>query len=125
MGLLIDENLRPRLVRWACDQGLQAEAVVHVGLPGATDDAVFAHALARDLIVVTVDVGDFMQLAAGMEVHPGVIAFREAGLSAEKQWLRVQSAWRLIKPNGEHDVISLVLEVQAEDVIVWHEIPPR
>ena len=63
MRLLIDENLSPRLARWACDQ-----------------------------IVVTVNVGDFLRLAASIEVHPGVIALREAGLSAEQQWLRVQSA---------------------------------
>ena len=53
--------------------------------------------LARDQIVVTVNVGDFLRLAASMEVHPGVIALREAGLSAEQQWLRVQSALQLIQ----------------------------
>jgi predicted nuclease of predicted toxin-antitoxin system len=119
---LIDENLSPRLARWACDQGIPAEAAVHVGLAGATDEAVFAHALARDQIVVTVNVGDFMRLAPATEVHPGVIALREAGLSAEDQWLRVQSALQLIRQNGELDLINRVLEVQAEDVLVWHEI---
>ena len=82
MRLLIDENLSPRLARWACELGTPAEAAVHVGLAGAKDDAVFAHALARDQIVVTVNVGDFLRLAASMEVHPGVIALREAGALA-------------------------------------------
>jgi predicted nuclease of predicted toxin-antitoxin system len=91
LQLLIDENLSPRLARWACQQGYPAEAAVHVGLGGADDEAVFAHAFDREQIVVTVNVGDFMRLAATREVHPGVIALREAGLNAEQQWLRVVS----------------------------------
>ena len=89
MRLLIDENLSPRLARWACDMGFPAEAAVHVGLAGAADEDVFAHAMARDQTVVTVNVGDFMRLAAAIDVHPGVIVLREAGLNAEEQWLRV------------------------------------
>jgi hypothetical protein len=60
------------------------------------NEDVFPHAMARDQIVVTVNVVDFMRLAAAIEVHPGVIAPREAGLNAEEQWLRVQSAIQLI-----------------------------
>jgi predicted nuclease of predicted toxin-antitoxin system len=78
---LIDENLSPRLARWACDQ-----------------------------IVVTVNVGDFLRLAASMEVHPGVIALREAGLSAEQQWLRVQSALQLIQHDRDTGLINRVLD---------------
>jgi predicted nuclease of predicted toxin-antitoxin system len=81
LRLLIDENLSPRLARWACDQ-----------------------------IVVTVNVGDFLRLAASMEVHPGVIALREAGLSAEQQWLRVQSALQLIQHDRDTGLINRVLD---------------
>jgi predicted nuclease of predicted toxin-antitoxin system len=123
LKLLIDENLSPRLARWACELGIPAEAAVHVGLAGAKDDAVFAHALARDQIVVTVNVGDFLRLAASMEVHPGVIALREAGLSAEQQWLRVQSALQQIQHGQGTDPINRVLEIQSGAVHVWHEIP--
>ena len=66
MQLLIDENLSPRLARWACDYRYPAEAAANVG--------------------------DFMLLAASMEVHPGVIALREAELTAKQQWLRLQAA---------------------------------
>ena len=94
MRLLIDENLSPRLARWV-----------------------------RDQIVVTVNVGDFLRLAASMEVHPGVIALREAGLSAEQHWLRVQSALQLIQHGQGTDLLNRVLEIQSEAVHVWHEIP--
>ena len=115
MRLLIDENLSPRLARWACEQGVPAEAAVHVGLAGAVDEAVFSHALARDQIVVTVNVGDFMRLAASMEIHPGVIALREAGLNAEEQWSRVQTALQLINQSPDPDLVNRVLEVQTDD----------
>jgi hypothetical protein len=64
-----------------------------------------------------------MRLAAAMEVHPGVIALREAGLSAEQQWLRVQSALQLIKQSDNDDLINRVFEIQSENVYMWHEIP--
>lgn len=74
-------------------------------------------------MVVTVNVGDFIRLAATMEVHPGVIALREAGLSTEQQWLRVQSALQLIQLGNDTELINRVLEIQSEAVYVWHEIP--
>ncbi len=95
---------------------------MYVGLAGAADEDVFAHAMARDQIVVTVNVGDFMRLAAAIEVHPGVIALREAGLNAEEQWLRVQSAIQLINQSCDHDMVNRVLEVQSDVVVRWHEI---
>lgn len=103
--------------------GIPAEAAVHVGLAGAADEAVFAHAMARDQIVVTVNVGDFMRLASAIEIHPGVIALREAGLNAEEQWLRVQSAIQLINQSRDPDLVNRVLEVQSDVVVRWHEIP--
>jgi len=74
--------------------GIPAEAAVHVGLAGAADEDVFAHAMARDQIVVTVNVGDFMRLAAAIEVHPGVIDLCEAGFNAEELWLRCPATIR-------------------------------
>jgi hypothetical protein len=79
--------------------------------------------MARDQIVVTVNVGDFMRLAAAIEVHPGVIALREAGLNAEEQWLRGQSAIQLINQSCDPDMVNRVLEVQSDVVVRWHEIP--
>jgi hypothetical protein len=66
-----------RIVRWACEAGYPAEAAVHVGLGGVDDEVVFAHAFHRDQVVVTVNVGDFIRLAAATELHPGVIRVLE------------------------------------------------
>lgn len=123
MQLLIDENLSPRLARWACEQGYPAEAAVHVGLAGASDSNVFAQAFRRDQVVVTVNVGDFMTLAAGMEVHPGVIALREAELNAHQQWQRLQQALVYAEQICAGDLLNRVLEVQGNGLFVLHLIP--
>lgn len=123
MQLLIDENLSPRLARWACEHGYPAEAAVHVGLAGAPDSSVFAQAFSRDQVVVTVNVGDFMTLAAGIEVHPGVIALREAELNAQDQWLRLHAALTYAELACGGDLLNRVLEVQADGLFVLHTIP--
>lgn len=97
MQLLIDENLSPRLARWACDYGYPAEAAVHAG--------------------------DFMTLAACMEVHPGVIALREAELNAQEQWLRLQAALAYAEQTCGGDLLNRVLEVQADGLFVLQVIP--
>ena len=59
MKLLIDENLSPRLAQRAQQAGIEAYAVIYVGLQGATDLEVWKYAWKDDLIVVTANVGDF------------------------------------------------------------------
>ena len=123
MQLLIDENLSPRLALWACRLGYPAEAAVHVGLAGAADDRVFAQALRRDQVVVTVNVSDFMTLASGIDEHPGVIALREAELRAEQQWQRLKGALAYAEQHCEGELLNHVLEVQAEGLWILHAIP--
>lgn len=125
MKLLIDENLSPRLARWACESGVPAEAAVHVGLAGADDAAVFAYAFSNDQVVVTVNAGDFITLAAGVDLHPGVIVLREAELRAELQWSRLQTALAFADQNYDGDLINRVLEVQQGGDCRLHVIPPE
>ena len=126
MKLLIDENLSPRLARWACESGVPAEAVVHVGLAGATHAAVFATAFSQDQVVVTVNVGDFITLAAGVDLHPGVIALREAELNAAQQWEHLNTALAFAEKTCNGDLINRVLEVQEGwEECLLHAIPPE
>jgi len=125
LKLLIDENLSPRLARWACESGVPAEAVVYVGLSGATDDDVFATAFSQDQVVVTVNVGDFITLAAGIDLHPGVIVLREAELSAELQWDRLKTALEFAEKTCKGDLINRVLEVQEGGECLLHAIPAQ
>jgi predicted nuclease of predicted toxin-antitoxin system len=98
---------------------------VHVGLAGADDATVFAHAFSNDQVVVTVNAGDFITLAAGVDLHPGVIALREAELRAERQWNRLQTALAFADQACNGDLINRVLEVQFEGQCLLHTIPPE
>jgi hypothetical protein len=99
LKLLIDENLSPRLARWACESGVPAEAVVHVG--------------------------DFITLAAGVDLHPGVITLKEAELSAALQWERLNTALAFAEKTCNGDLINRVLEVQEGGQCLLHAIPPE
>ena len=99
--------------------------MVHVGLSGATDDDVFAYAFSPDQVVVTVNVGDFITLAAGVDLHPGVIALREAELSAAQQWERLNTALAFAEKTCNGDLINRVLEVQEGGECLLHAIPPE
>ena len=99
MKLLIDENLSQRLARLACESGVPAEAVVHVG--------------------------DFITLAAGVDLHPGVIALREAELSAALQWDRLKTALTFAEQVCNGDLINHVLERQRGSRHLMHTIPPE
>lgn len=123
MKLLIDENLSPRLATWANEQGIEACAAIYVGLQGKPDIRVWRHAYEHSQVVVTVNVGDFIDLAQKIEVHPGVIAFREAGLGRNGQWSRLSEALQYIQVNCSGDLTNQVLEVKGAGDFELHEIP--
>jgi predicted nuclease of predicted toxin-antitoxin system len=125
LKLLIDENLSPLLARWANDQGVEASAVVHVALQGRPDIQVWQHAYAQSQIVVTVNVGDFISLAQKIDLHPGVIALREAGLSRSMQWERLQEAIRYVETHCAGDLTNQVLEVKGVGDVLLHNVPQR
>lgn len=106
MKLLIDENLSPLLASWANERGIEASAAIYVGLQGRPDIQVWKHAFEHSQIVVTVNVGDFIGLARTIDVHPGVIALREAGLDRDGQWSRLDDALHYILVHVRSRTIS-------------------
>jgi predicted nuclease of predicted toxin-antitoxin system len=123
LKLLIDENLSPQLAAWANEQGLEASAAIYVGLQGKPDIQLWRHAYAHSQIVVTVNVGDFLCLARTVELHPGVIALREAGLARRAQWNRLQEAIECVRRECAGDLTNQVLEVRGAKDLVLHAIP--
>jgi predicted nuclease of predicted toxin-antitoxin system len=71
-----------------CERLIQHAA--HCGLSGKADPEVWAHAFANDQVVVTLNAGDFLTLAAGGDLHPGLIVLRESGLTRDEQWSRLE-----------------------------------
>ncbi|CAM2843059.1 hypothetical protein JHFBIEKO_2032 [Methylobacterium mesophilicum] len=75
MYLLLDECCPKSLVGIAEGLGHTAQRTVAVAELGrqATDAAIFAFGCAVGAIIVTVNAGDFLALAARMPAHPGLI----------------------------------------------------
>jgi predicted nuclease of predicted toxin-antitoxin system len=123
LNLLIDENLSPLLVRWANELGIAASAVIYVGLQGKPDLDIWRYAYENDQIVVTVNVGDFISLAKGVELHPGVIAFREAGLDRKTQWARLREALAYVQLHCAGELVNKILEVRGSGDFLLHTVP--
>lgn len=103
--------------------GITASAAIYVGLQGKPDIDVWRYAFENDQIVVTVNFGDFIALAKDVELHPGVIAFREAGLARLTQWSRLKEALDYIESNCAGDLVNKVLEVRGSSDFLLQEIP--
>ena len=123
MKLLIDENLSPRLAQWASDDGIEAVAAVYLGLGGRSDLTVWQRAYEESRVLVTVNVADFISLARGYELHPGVIALREAGLGRADQWSRLRKAIEFARIRCGGDLLNHVLEVKAPGDNILHPVP--
>jgi predicted nuclease of predicted toxin-antitoxin system len=89
LNLILDENLSPRLIPRLTALGIFAQHVAYLGLSGKSDSEIWLYALERGQIVVTINAKDFLNLAAGSEVHPGLIILRDSGLSVDEQWTRL------------------------------------
>ena len=123
LRLLIDEHLSPRLVQWAAERkAVYALAVAHAGLAGRSDPEVWRYAFVHDLVVVTSNAGDFLNLL-DVDLHPGLIILREGGLTREEQWARLEAAIDRIHGDGI-DMINTVLEVSSPAAIIVRSLPP-
>lgn len=113
-----------RLPEQLARQDLHAAHVVHRGLGGSPDHAIWKYANEKDFTVVTVNAGDYLRLAGRTEVHGGVIVIRESGLDAGGQLARIMAAVQEIRHYGEDRLVNHVVDVMDEQTINWIPIPP-
>lgn len=127
MNSLLDENISPTLAAALHRKGVPAQAVAHVGLSGADDPTVWAYAFSHDQVVVTLNAGDFLALAQGGELHPGLIVLRVAGLSAAEQWAHLEPAidLALAEEAAGRSLVNRVIEVQGigSDHLQIYDLP--
>jgi predicted nuclease of predicted toxin-antitoxin system len=126
LNLLLDENLSPRLIRRLTALGIFAQHAAHIGLSGKSDSEIWLYAFEHDQIVVTINAKDFLNLAAGSEVHPGLIILRESGLTPDEQWTRIDPAIAIVRgeENQGRDFINRAIEVFSQDHRVVRDLPP-
>lgn len=121
--LLLDENISPALVGWLGQNEVYALAVPHVGLSGLPDSEIWQYALDHDFSVVTTNARDFIKLLKE-EVHPGLIVFRQSGLTREEQWEALLPVIEHIKASSDDDfLLNKLVEIIAPEEWEIREIP--
>ena len=120
--LLVDEQLSPRLVGRLAERGIYAQHVAHVGLAGAADPEVWRYAFAHEFAVVTMNARDFLALAAGVTLHPGLIVLRESGLTREEQWARLAAVVERLHDLDE-PLVNRVVEVWSVGEFDVRDLP--
>lgn len=111
LRLLLDEHISPFLTGSFASIGVFAQGVAHIGLSGKSDPAVWAYALAHEMIVVTTNAADFLVLADA-EMHPGLILLRESGLSREEQWRQLEPVVRFLQSQSDSDfLLNGIIEI--------------
>jgi predicted nuclease of predicted toxin-antitoxin system len=80
MKLLLDQGLLRSSVAGLTQLGIASDHVGDVGLAAASDIAILAHALQRDLVVVTLDADFHTILATSGATKPSVVRIRIEGL---------------------------------------------
>ena len=123
LKLLIDENLSPILVQKLAEIGVFAQHVAHLGLAGSSDARIWQYAYENDFVLVTLNAGDFLQLANDVELHPGAIVLRRTGLDRDEQWTLLQSTLTTLDTSGFASLVNKVIEVSKDGGILIFDIP--
>jgi predicted nuclease of predicted toxin-antitoxin system len=126
LKLLLDENLPPQLIPRLTAIGIFAQHAAYLGLSGKSDTKIWLYAFEHDQIVVTINAKDFLNLAEGSEVHPGLIILRESGLTRDEQWTRLEPTITIVaeEENQGRDLINRLIEVFSRDHRVIRDLPP-
>jgi predicted nuclease of predicted toxin-antitoxin system len=126
LRFLVDENLSPSIVERLAAAGYYAAHVAHAGLAGKSDPAVFRYALAHDFIVATMNAGDFITLASGCDLHPGVIVLRVQGLTADEQWRHLAPVVaHLAERGGANAMVNHAIEITGIGRFRRYPLPPE
>ena len=62
---------------------------------------------------MTINVRDFLALAAGSELHAGLIVLRSEGLDREEQWAWLASAVSFLETRPADYLVNRVVEITA------------
>ena len=120
MKFLIDECLSPHLVAVANNRGFEAHHVVYRGWGGLTDPQLLRHLLDEELILVTNNRDDFLDLVSGVELHPGLVVLLENVRRADQITLFDGGLEALSKMTS---LINKVVEIDADGAVTAFELP--
>lgn len=87
-----------------------------------SDPDLWRQAFVADQIVVTTNARDFLTLAAGVELHPGLIVLRRSGLTRNEQWRQLVPVIDHLLVTGD-DLVNQVIEVWDVDDFEQYPLP--
>ena len=120
MRFLIDECMSPQNVAVANEAGFEAYHVAHRGWSGEPDAAILGRILEEELILVTNNRDDFLELVAGVELHPGLIVLVD-NVRRDDQRRLLRLAIERCKELGS--CINRVIEVELDETITVYDLP--
>ncbi len=126
MKFIIDEDLSPRVARYLCQEFcFDAIAVRDRGLLGATDPEVLEYAFKEDRILVTANIRDFEKLAAGVEVHAGIVLMLDGDLLAAEQIEVMAAVVRVLQAEMSigKDLVNRVLYFSISGIARFEDSP--
>jgi predicted nuclease of predicted toxin-antitoxin system len=120
MKFLVDECLSPHLVSVANGRGFEAYHVAHRGWGGLTDAELLEHLLAEELVLVTNNRDDFLDLVSGVELHPGLVVILE-NVRRARQIDLFESGLDALSSMASS--INKVVEIDANGKVTVFELP--
>jgi predicted nuclease of predicted toxin-antitoxin system len=120
MRFLIDECLTPGLVSVANNRGFEAYHVVYRGWAGLTDSRLLRHLLDEELILVTNNRDDFLDLVSGVELHSGLVVILENVRRADQIALFDSGLDVLSKMAS---LVNKVVEIGGDGTVAVFEMP--
>lgn len=120
MKFLVDECLSPHLVSVAHDRGFEGYHVAHRGWGGLTDAQLLKHLLAEELVLVTNDRDDFLDLVSGVELHPGLVVIL-ANVRRARQTVLFDMALDALSKMASS--INKIVEIDANGKVTVFELP--
>lgn len=112
MKLLFDENLSPRLVGELASHWPDSKHIEHLGMRGASDEAIWAHARDGDFVIVSKD-DDFRSLALVRGPPPKVI-WLQIGNTSTAAVANLLRANALLLKTFSLDPAEALLSLQAK-----------
>jgi predicted nuclease of predicted toxin-antitoxin system len=124
LRLFIDECLSPQLALRLNRTGRHGTIhPLHVGRRGQSDRVVLARCIAEGRVIVTENGEDFRELAAGADIHPGIVIL--PCLEREQTWELLQAAIAHIERLGDPmaAMVNMALEIDEAGRIEMYPLP--
>lgn len=129
MKVFVDENLSPRLVSIGHARGYDTTCARDRGLLGAPDSHILEFCVSDDLVCVTNDADDFVDLVGNVELHPGLILLPMVDLARQQQLLEaalefIQDQADAAEQGPRDHMVNRVVEIDREGTCEAFELPP-